>query len=203
MKVSHQINTAKTPAFKSTYLIKIAKNLFPEPDNLERVALFFSDTLEDTINESNAIPNIPSIYRKFFKTFSFLEQPLYINMLEELKEEKVSSLAWLSQNIGLKIKNPINEHFHSFYVYTKEHKDLCMLACARGRINKILSGLKKELTDLQSQNKKGSQNSAWLAAFANDILFRDVRKINKCTKIKQRTVRTLSGLNKTLKEIDY
>lgn len=112
--------------FKSVMIYSIDKKEFKHPEDLVSVYDSFNDWLEE--NPEMAPPTkIKKILCKFRSAREkiapcyFLEQPLYVPIIEKLNEKGLS-LDWLSNHSGIKIDPPLDPNSHSFIVLTDESK---------------------------------------------------------------------------------
>lgn len=102
--------------FNGVYLIQVERKGFIKPDDLPYVKDIFTKALRANTKEIN--PKIAKFlayfgFGKHIKTISFLEQ---INYAKMMNDEQTGYI------------KPIDEKYHSFYVYTKEHKNRAIKA---------------------------------------------------------------------------
>lgn len=123
-------NNNNQPSFKSINVIQIKKSTFKHPDNLVEIEngvndIFHMMTGEISGKSSGFFERI-GLSKSKAKFYSYLEQPRYVQIVESLKKMGGYSINWLSQNKKISIREPINEDYHSFFVYTDKHKDICL-----------------------------------------------------------------------------
>lgn len=212
MRITSQANFTQPknqPAFKSINLIQVSKKAFENSDDLRAVNDSFSKaTSKVTGKINNKFTDFLvslGLGSKLIKTIGFLEQPRYIEIMEELKKLGGGlSLNWLSQNTKTPIKEPLSKDFHSFYIYTKRNKDKVLvansvssqenlatinsLAFAKYMVNKSNSNC-NDLT-----KKLVEENRLILGIIDTDLHYEPVHKF---------VINDLSELPDIFKKIDY
>ena len=128
------INNCQTNFGKVT-LVQIPKKEFANPENLSECSDIFTKKL-DVLTKDNHY-GLSGIISKH-KTANLLESMSYI-MTKVVMSRLGSnySIEWAAQNVGLTIKKPVDENYHSFFIFTKEHLDI----------------FKKALKDIKNLNK--------------------------------------------------
>lgn len=120
-----QNNNIPKTNFKGIYLIQLPRKSFSDPKNYKACADLFIKSINKATNKrSLKFLNIFKPKLEQNKLLSCMENPSYINarkVLEYLNGEY--SISELSQKTGLPIKKPIENKYHSFFVFTGEHKD--------------------------------------------------------------------------------
>lgn len=116
--------------FRSINVVQIKKTAFKNPEDVAKIEAGVTEMFEIITEGSKGkvagfLGNIKFLKKKP-KIFSYLEQPRYVEILENLKKSGGYSLNWLSQNKKVSVREPINEAYHSFFVYTDRHKDICL-----------------------------------------------------------------------------
>ncbi len=119
--------SAKTPSFKAVNLVKISHKAFANPKNYKECSEVFGKTLHQATGEKlrGFLRSIIVYFTpKPLKTMYIFENPSYRHAVKSMQETGNNySLNWLKQNTQLPVKDVIDENYHSFYVFTKEHKN--------------------------------------------------------------------------------
>lgn len=131
MRVNKSNNyRSSQPNFKSVNIIQINKRVFKTPEDLAGIQSFanyiFNKLADIKTNTQPSFFNKIGLVKQKKQTFSYLEQPYYVPIRKKLKEMGDYSLSWLSQNKKIPVREPLNQDYHSFFLYTKEHKDFCV-----------------------------------------------------------------------------
>ena len=162
MQISSNSNRqANNVKFKAVNLVQIPKAAFTEPDNTLKCALEFNDILshvtKDPLGNSALGQAISYATTKLHKTATVLEK--FSHFTAKTSSEivgKESSVSKLREKTGLPIADAVDETKHSFYVFTKEHKD----KCAEIQRN--------SLTNLQEAARESQEK------YPNDIAMQDI-----------------------------
>lgn len=118
---------AKQPTFKSIQLVKVKKNVFTTPDDLEIVSKTFDGIVNELERTHKKQLKLFLIENKLmdYKLCTFLEQPMYLDFVKELADNNLS-LPWLKRIIedsGLSVQGPLDQNYHSFYVCSGQNKE--------------------------------------------------------------------------------
>ena len=121
-------NKTNNVKFKAINLVQMPKSIFPTPESTTRCTSVFENLLLDATNNQFARSFLgKQLYLftpRFRKTMVTLEN--YSNFFGNLALEhqnKSCSLSWLRQNTKLPIGDVFDNKLHTFYVFTKQHKD--------------------------------------------------------------------------------
>ena len=152
MRVSNSFQTPK-PNFKQVNLIQIPKKAFEDPQNLKQCSKKFGSVLDKATGKGlmagSFVENLMVLLgiggKKVGKVYVQLESRSH-DMCDELLEGAGYSIEWLERNTGTKLKKPLDENMHSFYVLTKEHKDGVLPSLKWTNISKIMLRYLKEGT---------------------------------------------------------
>lgn len=139
------------PNFKSINLIQVQKTAFKDSKDLLTVEKIFNDKLNKVSGETSD-----------YKWLSVFEQPLYACIVDEFNRLKVAGrihinceLDWLSDNLGSPMRKPIDIHYYSFLVYTKENKDTVL-----NNFNRLIVENKKRIAKVaKNKIREGTTNS--------------------------------------------
>lgn len=208
MRITPQFNNTQTnnqPKFKSINIIQVSKEAFKNPDDLFGVQdQFFKEISKKTkelpdflINLLNAI----GLGKKANKFIGLFEQPLYIPIANETKEKGLSSIYWFAQKAEIPIKGPLSSSHHSFWLYTKEHKDAAVDALSKSRQKQIQKMIEQE--EEQSFLDNNPHSTEWNLARENQLLLEEVEKVNANQPIRTFKIENFSELPKVFEEIDY
>lgn len=177
-------NRNNQPSFKAVSVFQVNKKLFTNPENLLESQFLFISVLEDVVAQKIKLTEKPkSLIQKLAsfknskkdKKFTlFFEQPLYSALVDMLKETGGYSLNWLSQNIKLPIKGPLSEDYHSFYVFTKEHKNSVANIFTNKNLKSISRNIKAEFSQKLNKGDTTISNPVWFPAKMNDALLKQV-----------------------------
>jgi len=120
-------NQSNQPTFEKIQLVKIKKSLFENPEDLDYVDKVFDDITSGLERQRKNKLKLFLIENKLMgdKVCTFLEQPMYIDFLKELSDNKLS-LPWLkriAEDSGLPVQGPLDKDYHSFYVCSGQNKD--------------------------------------------------------------------------------
>lgn len=201
MNITSQNNQ---PHFTSINQIMIAKKAFNKPEDLIAVEKTFKDELITIIGKPKA-PKALRIIKGLLgmktgtKAKSFLEQPDYVNIYKKLNKPGMGGFDWISQRLGIPIDKPVNENYHTFFVYTNKEKDAIM---------KSFSGVMKEYLKKTRQlrnDKTISTNDSnlWIKVQINQMLNNVLKPIMEKSPPIITKVENLSELPAVLKNIDY
>ena len=152
MRVSN-IFQIPQPNFKQVNLIQISKKAFEDPEVSSQCSKEFGKALQKATGRGfflghfveNLLVTLGLGGKKTSKIYTQLESRSY-SMCDELLEGAGYSIEWLERNTGTKLKKPLDENMHSFYVLTKEHKDGVLPALKWTNISKIMLHYIKEGT---------------------------------------------------------
>lgn len=182
--------------FKGAYLIQVEKQGFINPDNLKEVRDTFTHALRANTKE------VPPLIAKFLaccglgekaiKTVSFLEQINYVHMVESLREHPNSAT----------IKGPIDDRYHSFYVYTKTLKDRAILALTPYQREKIRLGVTNE--EYRRQMETGtSYDYTTIKAKSNQRFMQILDTLRGNKPLKTFKIKSLWDLPEVVTKMDY
>lgn len=207
MNVSVQLNNQKPyqPNFNRLLLIQASKDAFSNPKNLEEVSDVFKSNLEAAAN-SHKNPFFRVLDKIFGNSqiISYLEQPKYVDLWKGLKGQG-GDMDWLSQNLNVKIKKPLDENYHSFYVYTDIEAIAAMYSLHQKNVSMLEDAYKKdfdkgvEVFDKVMGRKRVINNPSWITAKMNRHLFRDLKTLHENSEIENFKINDLSQLYEIFK----
>lgn len=130
MKVISQLSLQqenKQPNFGKIQLVKMNKNLFEKPEDLDYVDDVFDEIVNGLERQRKSKLELFLVENKLIgdKVYTFLEQPMYIDFIKELSDNKLS-LPWLkimTENSGLSVQGPLDQDYHSFFVCSGNNKE--------------------------------------------------------------------------------
>ena len=138
----------QSPNFKSVSIVQVSKKAFANPENFKACSKSFGKALDTATGDklTGFFGNIIALFTpKLHKTGYHLEYPSYFAAKTLMSKYNINySMHWLKQNTGLPIKEAVDNDYHSFYVFTKEHKDRYVDAF-HGTMKKILSNAKEAI----------------------------------------------------------
>ena len=202
---THKNNTS----FKGVNLIQVSKKAFINPEEAEECALHFSDEVNKITKEWP--DGVTDLFAKFglwklvTKTFSYLEQPLYINLLDIAKENH-ARISWLEGRSKIPIKPPLSEDYHSFFLYTKSHKNSAADIFDPRNFNKFSDVVQKEGEKLIDENPERAAvigSEVWVETKMNDLFIKEFEKATQGEPVKQFKIEDLSQLPNIFKQIAY
>ena len=126
MRVSNSINQ---PNFKSVSLLQFPREIFSNPNNLEKCSaqvykeLAKASGVKTEYKLSNVLAAFGIGKKNLHKFDLRIEYPSYFHSKTALQKNGDYSISWLSSNMNVPVKDAIDKDYHSFFVLTKEHKD--------------------------------------------------------------------------------
>lgn len=183
-------------SFKKVYLIQVQQKAFANPHNYKECSSTFAKKMNKIMYSK--FSNLIRILKKEpQKIITCMENPSYINAKTAMTNLNCNnSIQELVNKTGLPIKSPIENKYHSFFVYTGEHKE------------KIESTLRKPMENLNEYFKEGSTK------FPNDrkmaiiyaqsklgtIQDKEVKQLISDSQIKKFKLKNLNELKNIAKE---
>lgn len=193
MRITPNQNNNHT-SFGHVYLFQLPKNAFKNPDDLLAVGNTFEKAVKQITGENP---------KEFDKTVTILEQPGYPLVVAELKKMGKSSLSLLGQSVGIPIRKSLMEDFHSFYVYTKEHKDVVCQLVDKQHIIELVADLLKKFSTLRDNSIESKNPITWATVKINDILSRQIEKVTAGVPVQKFVINNSLELRKALQKMDY
>lgn len=148
MNVNFTPQIKQSPNFKSVSIVQVSKKAFANPENFKACSKSFGKALDTATGDrlTGLLANLVALFTaKPCKTGFHLESPSYISAKKLMDKYGINySMSWLKQNTGLPIKEAVDNDYHSFYVFTKEHKGRYVDAF-HGTMKKILSNAKEAI----------------------------------------------------------
>jgi len=194
-----QIQNNQQPNFTQINLVQVSKNAFKNPEDLYAVNKTFQDMANEAAGEINgglsSILTLFGLGKKVNKTLDILEHPGYMSITKKINK--------INRAIGLQIKKPINEDYHSFFVYTKEHKDAVFEALSpKNQINSLKQA-RAEAVIAARQGENITPLSLWVQVKANDISLNKLETATAGEPINKYVINDLKEIPDIFKKIDY
>lgn len=124
--VTQQTTQKQSPSFTAVNLVQVSKKAFAHPENLTECYDLFGKSIDILTKDklTGFWGNLIALFTpKNAKTAITAENYSYSLSKRGMEEWNLPyCLNWVRQNTGLPIKEPLDNEYHSFYVYTKEHK---------------------------------------------------------------------------------
>ena len=211
MKITQQnnFNRQQRQNFTGVNLIQISKKAFQTPNDAYITAMDFSREVNKITKEW------PDSVTKLFgklglekfvtKTISCLEQPLYVNLVDHAKRNG-AGVSWLAFRTQIPIKPPLSEDYHSFYLYTKKHKNQVADIINPNHYKRysgsaIQQGLK--LMEANPDRKSVIESPLWIETKLNDIFVNEFDKVAQGEPLQQFKIENFSELPNVFKQIAY
>lgn len=208
MKITNQTNSYGQnykPNFGEVCLVQVSKKAFGDIVDPIKVVDVFEKTTNKIVKD---IPDKLAWFlnkfgkaQKYNKVFMFWEQPCLPEILKEQEKEGNFSLNWLSQNVKVPIKGQMREDYHSFFLYTKEHKDASWLLHGKKMENERDEFIAERYVEQINAGNNNADKEVWTYAMLNNKYIEDYEKIGKPTK--RFEIQDLSELLEVFKKIDY
>ena len=122
MKVNfYPSNNQQTQNFKGIYLVQIPYKAFSEPQNEAKCLNIVRDLVLNSLRHNkskvsgNNIPYFPDS-NIVFQHDTFSHSLLNASMQ---KNAFCPPVQWIKDNTGIPVVKPLNENYHSFFIYTK------------------------------------------------------------------------------------
>lgn len=158
MNVNFTPQMKQSPNFKSVSIVQVSKKAFANPENFKASSKSFGKALDTATGDklTGFFGNIIALFTpKLHKTGYHLEYPSYFAAKTLMSKYNINySMHWLKQNTGLPIKGAMDNDYHSFYVFTKEHKQ-CFVDAFKGQM-KMLFGYVREGVNKYSGDERMS-----------------------------------------------
>lgn len=201
---SHKDNS--NPNFKGIYLVQIEKQAFGNIKAPEAIIDTFESIARKIVKEPPEllflIAEKLGMGEKANKVFCMLEQPFWHDITRELKKEG-GGVAWARQHFKLPLKDVLREDSHSFFVYTKEHKDN-IWKVYRGKKRRELENLVvQEANKAKARGAKTAVSDLWVTIVHNNLCLKEHEKLAQGQDIKKFEIKDLSELLNVFKQIDY
>lgn len=202
MNINFTQTNNQSQNFKAVNIIQIPKKVFDNPDNFKACSESFGKALDVATGDklTGVFGNLVALFStKHHKTTYQLEAASCeaANRLKD-KYKMDYSLSWLRQNTGLPIKDEIEKDFHSFYVFTKEHKAFYVDA-----IKKSIKMLTKCVREGVSKYS-GNENLAaiYVNIKANTALDEAIDKMTSEAPVKKFRLNNLDEIKNIVKDLD-
>lgn len=201
---SNQQNTKtlKAPNFKGVSIVQVPRKVFNNPENLIECTKVFDKKISKFTNN-----NLQVLFAKLQALLTlkpskmvFLESPSYNLTKTAMQKNDINySKSWVIRNTGLPIKDALSEDMHSFYIFTKEHKNEFMKS-----FNRTMKNLYK--TSLEADRKySGDPKMAnvYTQAKMGVEIDSDIAKVIGETPVKQIKVESLDEIKNIIKDLDF
>ncbi len=159
------INNKNNLNFRSVSLVQIPRKAFANPENIKECSKYFGKALDKATKDklSGTLGSIIAFLfsSKHQKTAYMLENTSYYMAKNAMLNNGYDySIFWLAQNTDLPVKDVIDKDYHSFYVFTKEHK--------AGFINAYKSVF-KDLFDFSKEGLRKYSTDSKMAAIYTQV----------------------------------
>lgn len=177
------VQTNTPTSFRSINLVQIPKTAFKKPDDLEFVEATFKNIIDKT-NLKN--PQMPGLVR-------------VIAMLMDLVSRRLKSVSFLESPGYTKIASksssaikPLDENYHSFFVFTENNKDKLLKRCALNNVFKMAKKMKGNKPNSPQADKDITMNK---------LVSREIELLTAGEPVNKFVVGDLSELEDTLRKI--
>lgn len=166
------------PNFGQIQLVKVKKSLFENPDDLDYVVKAFNRTISGLERQRKNKLELFLVENKLIadRVYTFMEQPMYVDFLKELSENKLS-LPWLkrlTEDTGLHVQGPLDKDYHSFYVCSGINKEMAKESINKSNWKRLHNlAAKEEMKFARKNDEEPSDRRAF--ARLNQLLFKTLQ----------------------------
>lgn len=223
MNITPMQNNRQTN-FGSLNLVQVKKTAFKNPEDLIGCTKVFDKSLAKVNKEFIAklpmpvriIMHLIGVSNPITRAIVDLESPLYPIIKKRCQKMGNNAPFWYESQFGIKVPEPLDKDYHSFWVLTKENKD-DYNSFSKGKGNGQFKPQVKEALNKDYPLTKARQNIARLSDITNNLVLftllkgnevaeKQIKTFNETTQngvVNKFVINDLSEVPEMCKKIDF